>query len=139
MSEEQVRITVERICLQGKETLEVIQSNTESVRYRVLGLDGTVEIRDYRPAGLRALEAAYTQQGYEAFPSNFDSPALVTIHKDEQGTVVELRKPVDDYVATYDVLWVAAQVNDSLPVWPMAWHVESELPDGRHSFVAILE
>ena len=81
MSEEQVRITVERICLQGKETLEVIQSDMESVRYRVLGLDGAVEIRDYRSTGLRALEAAYTQQGYATFPSDFDSPALVTIHK----------------------------------------------------------
>ncbi len=140
MTDEQVQVTVERIWLEGEEALLPIQPNAEdSVRYRVPGLDSSLEIKDYRAAGRVALKAASTREGYRDFPSNFDSPALITIQSDGCDTIIELREPTDAHLKTCDVLWIAARVDESLPVWPMAWHIQSEPQGDRQSFVAILE
>ena len=136
----QLRVTVERIWLQGEEALVPIQPLAEDcIQYRVPGLDSSLEIRDYRTVGRMALKAASTRAGCQAFPSNFDSPALVTIQSHGRHTVVELKEPTYERERAYDVLWIAAQVNESPPVWPMAWHIQSQSQGDRQSFIAILE
>ena len=139
MVKERIQAMVERIWLEGEEALIFIQLNADSVRYRVPGLDGRLEIQDYRTVGRMALETASTPEGCRNFHSHFDSPALVTVQSNGCDTIVKLREPTGVHVKTCDVLWIAAQVDTSLPVWPMAWHIQSELQEGKQSFVAILE
>lgn len=140
MSDKSLRVMVDRIWLQGEEVLvPMLPTEGNVVRYRVPGLDDSLEIRDWRAKGLLALEAARTKAGAQNFHENFDSPALVTIHTDEGSTVIELSEPADSNVKVYDVLWVATLVKESLPAWPMPWHFQSSPQGERRSFVAILE
>jgi hypothetical protein len=134
------QLIVERIWLQGEEALiPVLPIGQGGIRYQVPGLEDSVEIRDYRAVGRAALEAASSEVGAQRFHQNFDSPALVTIHRNGQSTVVELREPTDGLAEVYDMLWIGAQVNQSLPAWPTVWHIQSPEQDERQSFVAILE
>lgn len=140
MNGKQLEINVERIWLEGEEALIPLRPISKAlVRYEVPGLGNKLEIQDYRTVGKAALEAARTEEGAVNFHNNFDSPALVKIYRDDQKTILELRSSLDDDVETYDVLWVAAQAEETLPVWPMAWHFTVPLQEGQQSFVAILE
>jgi hypothetical protein len=140
MVDNSLQIMVQRIWLQGEEALvPILPISEDGIRYRVPGLDSNLEIKDNRAVGRSALQAAYTIEGARDFHRNFDSPALVTIHANGNRTVVELDEPTHPEVDTYDVLWVAALVEESLPTWPMPWCFQAPSQGERRSFVAILE
>ena len=139
-SHKQLQVQVERIWLQGEEALiPKAPVSKDYVQYKVPGLGASLEIKDHRAAGRSALQAACTKEGARNFHENFDSPALVTIHKHGNKMIVEIDEPVDSDAPTYDVLWVAALVEDPFPAWPMPWHLKSPLQGDRQSFIAILE
>jgi hypothetical protein len=140
MADQELQVMVGRIWLQGEEVLIPLPPFSENgIRFQVPGLGNRLEIRDHRSVGKSALEAARTEEGAREFHRNFDSPALVTIRADENNLLVELDEPGDSNIETYDMLWVAAQVDKSPPAWPMPWCFRSSPQEGKFSFVAIVE
>jgi hypothetical protein len=134
-------VKVDRIWLQGEEALiPILPLDSDSIRYRIPGMSEDVELRDYREAGRRALEAARTAEGARQFHENFDTAALLMIDETESRTTLSLYDLTDIQANRYDMLWIAARVTDRFPrYWPIAWHLEQKASDQEHSFIAVLE
>jgi hypothetical protein len=140
MPENPKSVNVERIWLQGEEALvPILPLENDRVCYTVPGMQPTFELCDYRHVGRAALEAARTESGAATFHLNFDSSALLKVQQANGKTVLELHAPLDTASPMYDVLWIAAKVDDPRPEWPVAWYMESTEEEGHRSFVAILE
>ena len=135
-----IQIIVDRIWLQGEEALKpVLPLNDDHVCYQVPGMETQLEIQDYRQAGRAALEIARTREGAERFHDNFDTPALVSVKQQNGQTILELWNASDTDTPEYDLLWIAALVEEELPAWPTIWKLLSREYGNRRSFVAIME
>jgi hypothetical protein len=101
--------------IQGDLALHFVRREKEYAEYEVIGYSDQVMLRDYRVAGLKAIDEVHDTGKVDKFPYQFNTPALVNIPN--------LKSP-KLYIELHDTkdldpdhrLWIAVGITE-LPVY----------------------
>lgn len=127
------------VAIQGDEVLSFINCTQERGIYEVIGFEEPrVTIIDYRQQGVDAIHRLLKTKGFAEFAPAFNTPALVTIQEEDDGSVlIELN---ESNVGKPDkMLWIPIGIQDSIPVYKYLFERVAPLTDDTFAFIALFE
>jgi hypothetical protein len=101
--------------IQGDLVLHFVRREKEYAEYEVIGYSDQVMLRDYRTAGLKAIDEVHDTRKADKFPYQFNAPALVNIPDLKSPTLsIELHDTKE--IDPDHRLWIAVGITE-LPVY----------------------
>lgn len=106
---------------EGVDVFEIGEHTPEEAHYKFLGFPEPgrqVEVIDYRPAGIRALEYALRTEDVSKFADEFGCPAFVTVERIDESYRVTLQDiPAHAPQDPPRRLWLVNGLGDTLPTY----------------------
>lgn len=135
MYETSVNASVE---IQGPRVLEILGRTDEYADFSVIGFDGSITLRDFRPDTLASLLAFEQGKPNHDFADHFSKPAFVDLGVVERSSMhIELRPPSHESLSY--LLWIAVGLSDSIPALDFVVSAIRPFEDNLFALVALSE
>ena len=125
--------------IQGDFVLRFLERKSAYVAYRILGLDETILIHDYRQKGLQAIDDVMTSSDMTHFPSSFSGPAFVTIYDTdiEQPVLIVLQDTFDP--RPDHTLYIAIGLPDGIPIYRYIFGRVQQIDEQHYALVGLFQ
>lgn len=122
--------------IQGPRVLRLLHQSPTYAEYEVIGFEGQIFLRDFRPSALDALDYLARTNDVRFIADALSQPAFALIWSDESNQImIELRSSnveLPDYF-----LWIAVGLVDEIPVYDYQLEFYNFFDEHSFAFVSV--
>lgn len=122
--------------IQGPRVLEILRRTDEHADFSVIGFEGSITIRDYRPDTIASLLAFELGEPNHDFADRFSQPAFLELAVLNSSSMHVDMYPVKPGGPTLQ-LWIAVGVDGTLPTIDYTVSAIRPLEEGKFALVAL--